>query len=165
MTEDLSASLYPLDDPAATIEALGLTLQKSLGGTSGALRRVLPPRSARLRAGSPVPDPLLWADAFQDGCAAIAELGGARPGDRTMLDALAPAADAFRAALDPGGLPLAAALRAAADAATQGAHDTAAMHPRRGRSSYLGDRALGHPDPGAAAVAAWLGAIAGANEE
>jgi dihydroxyacetone kinase len=83
-----------------------------------------------------------------------------------MLDALIPAVAAFRAALDPGagtgtgGLPLRDALRVAADAAQQGALATASMPPRRGRSSYLGDRALGHPDPGAEAVAAWLRAIA-----
>ena len=57
-------------------------------------------------------------------------------------------------------LAAADALRAAAAAATEGARATAGMMPRRGRSSYLGERALGHPDPGAEAVAVWLGAVA-----
>ena len=61
--------------------------------------------------------------------------------------------------------PPADALAAAADAAERRRRATAAMHPRRGRSSYLGDRALGHPDPGAEAVAVWLGAIAEINQE
>jgi dihydroxyacetone kinase len=52
-----------------------------------------------------------------------------------------------------------AALQAAVDAASDGALRTASMHPRRGRSSYVGDRALGHVDPGAHAVALWLAAI------
>jgi dihydroxyacetone kinase len=161
VTAGLALPMYPLDDPAATLHALGLKLQETLGGTSGALYAVFFLRAAsRLRSGPGSPtDPEAWADAFEAGCAAIAELGGARPGDRTMLDALVPAADAFRATLDSGHPP-SQALSAAADAARRGAEATAAMPPRRGRSSYLGDRALGHPDPGAEAVAIWLGAIA-----
>jgi triose/dihydroxyacetone kinase / FAD-AMP lyase (cyclizing) len=90
-------------------------------------------------------------------------LGGARPGDRTMLDALVPAAEALQSALRAG-RPWRDALAEAVAAASEGAARTATMAPRRGRSSYLGDRALGHPDPGAEAVALWLRAIAQANE-
>jgi dihydroxyacetone kinase len=153
-------SRYRLDDSAATLQALGLTLQKTLGGTSGALYGVFFLRaSARPRNGPPT-DPKTWAEAFQAGCAGIGELGGAQAGDRTMLDALLPAADAFQSALDAN-RPRAEALHAAADAAEMGARATASMIPRRGRSSYLGDRALSHPDPGAEAVATWIRAIAG----
>ncbi|MGF6963956.1 dihydroxyacetone kinase [Paraburkholderia sp. WC7.3g] len=86
------------------------------------------------------------------------ELGGAGPGDRTMVDALKPAADALHDALAQA-VSTDAALQAAVDAASDGASRTALMHPRRGRSSYVGDRALGHVDPGAHAVALWLAAI------
>jgi dihydroxyacetone kinase len=158
-TENLKAHLYPLDDPAATLQALGLTLQKEIGGTSGALYAGFFLRAAaQLRQGT-ANDPATWADAFDAGCAAITELGGARQGDRTMLDALIPAADAFRDALNAG-QGLADALRITAEAARRGAQATATMPPRRGRSSYLGERALGHPDPGAEAAALWLRAIA-----
>jgi dihydroxyacetone kinase len=58
------------------------------------------------------------------------------------------------------GHPAREALNDAAEAARRGAQATASMRPRRGRSSYLGDRALGHPDPGAAAVAIWLRGVA-----
>jgi dihydroxyacetone kinase len=75
-----------------------------------------------------------------------------------MLDALIPAAEAFRAAVGRGG-PAREALRAAAEAARRGANETSQMAPRRGRSSYLGERVLGHPDPGAEAVATWLAAL------
>jgi dihydroxyacetone kinase len=159
VVEDLAACLYPLDDPAATLQALGLTLQKTLGGTSGALYAVFFLRAAaRLRKGSAA-DPKTWSAAFHAACAAVAELGGARPGDRTMLDALVPASEAFRAAIEAG-QGLGDALRATAEAARRGAQGTATLSPRRGRSSYLGDRAIGHPDPGAEAVALWLKAIA-----
>ena len=150
---------YPLDDLAATLHALGVTLQRALGGTSGPLYAVLFVRSAAALRGHNVNDPATWAAAFQEGCAGIAELGGAAPGDRTMLDALLPAAEAFAAAIGSG-RPTADALRAAADAAAEGARATASLRPRLGRSSYLGDRALGHVDPGAEAVAVWLAALA-----
>jgi dihydroxyacetone kinase len=150
---------YPLDDPAATLHALAVTLQRSLGGTSGPLYAAFFLRAAgSLRRGRPK-DPATWAEAFRAGCAGLGELGGAAAGDRTMLDALVPAAAAFHDAVGAG-RSVADALRAAAAAAAAGARATAGMRPRRGRSSYLGDRVLGHPDPGAEAVAVWLGALA-----
>lgn len=143
---------YPLDDPAAALDAVGLTLERAMGGTSGALYGVFCLRAAaRLRTGPP-DDPRTWADAFDAGCQGVIDLGGAQPGDRTMLDALVPAAEAFRATLNP---------RAAAEAAAAGALRTAEMTPRRGRSSYLADRTRGLQDPGAVAVALWLRVIGG----
>ena len=76
-----------------------------------------------------------------------------------MLDALAPAAEAFARSAPTG---LAAAIQAAATAAEAGTAATATMQPRLGRASYLGARALGAPDAGAAAIAIWLRALAGA---
>lgn len=149
----------PLDDPARALHEVGLILQGAMGGTSGPLYAVFLLRAAaRLRRG-PIEDRATWAEAFRDGCAGISELGGAEAGDRTMLDALLPARDALGSALDSGA-PAAEALKLAADAAQLGANETALLKPRRGRSSYLGDRVLGSPDPGAEAVAAWLRAIA-----
>ena len=76
-----------------------------------------------------------------------------------MLDALLPAADAFQETVHCG-RSVNDALRAAAAAASVGARATAELLPRRGRSSYLGARAVGHVDPGAETVAVWLGAVA-----
>ena len=75
-----------------------------------------------------------------------------------MLDALIPASEALMSGLHAGKLPM-VALSEAVTAADRGAEATASMTPRRGRSSYIGDRALGHPDPGAVAVAIWLRAV------
>lgn len=77
-----------------------------------------------------------------------------------MLDALLPAAQAFAAAIEMGETGR-AGLDAAARGSETGAAATAGMHPVWGRSSYLGERALGHPDPGASAVAILLRALAG----
>jgi triose/dihydroxyacetone kinase / FAD-AMP lyase (cyclizing) len=147
-----------LDDPASTLHTLGLALQRAMGGTSGPLYAVFLLRAAaRLKLG-PCDDPKTWGEAFQAGCAGIAELGGAAEGDRTMLDALWPAARALETEL-AAGRTVPDALAAAADAAETGARATAGMSPRRGRSSYLGERTLGHTDPGAEAVAIWLRAL------
>jgi dihydroxyacetone kinase len=94
-----------------------------------------------------------WAEALEQGCGAIGELGGAKPGDRTMLDALDPFVKALKRGED---------LKVAVAAAEHGAEATAQMRPRAGRSSYLGDRVLGHPDPGAKAIALWLKAASSA---
>ena len=98
-----------------------------------------------------------WAEAAGEGYLAIRELGGAKPGDRTMLDALDPFVRSLSHARENGPCET---LRAAVEEARRGAEDTARMMPRMGRSSYLGDRVLGYPDPGAKAVVIWLDAVA-----
>jgi triose/dihydroxyacetone kinase / FAD-AMP lyase (cyclizing) len=150
---------YPLDDPAAALRALAVTLQRSLGGTSGPLFAAFFLRTSVSLGRGSADDAQTWARAFRSGCAAIAELGGAAPGDRTMLDALLPAAAAFQDGVSSR-RTRADALRSAADAAAEGVRATAGILPRRGRSSYLNERALGHPDPGAEAIAVVLGALA-----
>jgi dihydroxyacetone kinase len=144
----------PLDEPAATLHALGTLLQRSLGGTSGPLYAMALLRASARIKGAPGD----WPGAFRAGCQGITELGGAKPGDRTMLDALIPASEALASSLQAG-RPLAEALAEAVSAAESGAKATASMNARKGRSSYLGDRALGHTDPGAEAVAVWLRAV------
>ncbi len=152
----------PLDDPAAALHALGRTLQAALGGTSGPLYAVMLIRAASLLksvTAEALADPMTWSQALRAGCEGIIELGGAGRGDRTMLDALLPACDALHDGLSIGWTP-SDALAAAASEAEAGARATAELTPRRGRSSYLGRRALGHVDPGAEAVAIWFRAIA-----
>ena len=95
-----------------------------------------------------------WIEALDQGCLAISELGGAKPGDRTMLDALDPFVKALKKSV--GERTLREAVVAAVEAAERGVEATAQMKPRVGRSSYLGDRVLGYTDPGARAIAIWL---------
>ncbi len=159
--EELQGRL-DMQHPAAALREISATLRRSLGGTSGPLYAVFVLRAAtRLaEAGDPSRSES-WATAFRAGCEAMQGLGGAKAGDRTMLDALLPAADAIENAARQGA-DVRAILQAAVEAAERGVEATKAMTPRLGRSSYVGDRALGHPDPGAYAVAIWLGAIASA---
>ncbi|MBV8070056.1 MAG: dihydroxyacetone kinase subunit DhaK [Acidobacteriaceae bacterium] len=144
---------FPLDDPSAALKALGFMVQE-IGGSSGPLYGVL-----FLRAGASLEgggnELKAWAAAIVDACNAVSDLGGARLGDRTMLDALIPFAHEFhRCAMS--GASAREALEAGASAAERGAERTASIVARRGRSSYLGERVLGHPDPGAIATAIWL---------
>ena len=137
-----SIDSLPLENIPATLKSLAHALRRELGGSSGPLYGIL-----FLHCGSALEAGATWTHALQQGCQAISELGGAKPGDRTMLDALYPFAEALQHHLP---------LREAVAAAETGAAATAQMKPRLGRSSYLGDRVLGHPDPGAQAVAIWL---------
>jgi triose/dihydroxyacetone kinase / FAD-AMP lyase (cyclizing) len=148
---------YPLNDISATLKALGHTLRHELGGSSGPLYGVLFLRAGNVLENSGRIGLAEWATAFDEGCRAISELGGAKPGDRTMLDAFDPFLKILRQA---GTFTPHEALLAAVDEAQRGAEATAQMKPRLGRSSYLQDRVLGHPDPGAIAVAIWLRAVA-----
>ncbi len=144
---------YPLDDVPATLKALGHALQREMGGSSGPLYGVLFLRCGNVLEGFGSIGAAQWVSAIEQGCQAISELGGAKPGDRTMLDALDPF---VRSLKNAGGALSRNVLLAAVQAAEDGVEATARMKPRLGRSSYLGERVLGHPDPGAKAVAVWL---------
>lgn len=149
------------DDPAAVLRAMSATISRVVGGTSGPLYAILLMRAAAsLAQATPAQRqaPKAWSDALSAAVEGVMELGGAKPGDRTMVDALHPAAQALSKQLAAGS-DLAHALDATMHAATEGATATAQMMPRRGRSSYLGQRAVGHPDPGAHAVALWLASV------
>jgi phosphoenolpyruvate---glycerone phosphotransferase subunit DhaL len=145
--------------PGRLLILAGKTLVSTVGGASGPLWG-----SALRRAGRTLgdDDSFTGADllvALDSGLAAIKELGAAEPGDKTMVDALEPAVEALRKALDSGD-SLDAALAAAADAAASGARATVPMQARKGRASYLGERSIGHQDPGATSTALIVRALA-----
>ena len=142
--------------PATSLAQMATALGRAIAGSSGPFYA-----TALLRAARGLPDepsPTDWSAAFAAAVASIGELGGALPGDRTMLDALLPASTTFRSELAAGVEPRTAWGRAVR-AAREGAAATARMYPRLGRAAYLGDRVLGTPDAGAEAVVVWLAAI------
>jgi dihydroxyacetone kinase len=151
-----AVSSYPLDDIPATLKALGHTLRRELGGSSGPLYGALFLRCGSVLERFGAIGLTQWAEALEQGCRAISELGGAKPGDRTMLDALDPFVKTLRQAKEGNAR---AAILAAVEASERGVEATAHMKPRLGRSSYLGNRVLGHPDPGAKAISLWLRAV------
>jgi len=144
-------------DPVTALTRMGEALRRAIGGSSGPFYATALLRAARsLPEGAPSATD--WSRAFAAAVEAIMELGGARPGDRTMVDALHPAAETLARSLAEGRQP-AQAWAEAVQAARSGAEATAGMHPRLGRAAYLGGRSLGIPDAGAVAVAIWLEAL------
>ena len=156
----IEAARPSLDTSGAARAAFAVSaiLGSSLGGTSGPLYAVFLLRAAESLAEADTAATATWARALRAGCEGINALGGATRGDRTMLDALLPAADALDDALRTGRTGT-EAFDAAIAAAEAGVEATRSMTARLGRSSYLGERVRTHPDPGAAAVVVWLQAL------
>ena len=144
-------------NPANAFVAIGNALRRAIAGSSGPFYAIALTRAGRHLAKRGTFTAQEFTEALAIAVTAISDIGGAKPGDRTMLDALHPALETLRA---KGGS--AEAWRAAAVAAEEGANATAAMTPKLGRASYLGERAIGVPDGGAAAVAIWMKALAAA---
>ncbi|MFI8259857.1 dihydroxyacetone kinase subunit DhaL [Streptomyces sp. NPDC085665] len=139
----------PPESPGAVLVLAGRTLISTVGGASGPLYGTLLRRTGKeLGEAAEVSDEAL-RKALYAGVGAVAQLGGAAPGDKTMLDALV-----------AGVAALGTSYRAAADAAENGARATVPMQARKGRASYLGERSIGHQDPGATSAALLLGALA-----
>lgn len=149
---------YPIEDLAGAIEAISHTVREVLGGTSGPLYGVLLLRLAHSLRTRKSLSLGAWAEAVTSACEAMSALGGAKAGDRTMLDALFPFAHSLRESAAKQ-VSLRDAVEDAINAAEAGAEATASMVPRRGRSSYLGQRAVGQPDPGAIAIGIELRAL------
>jgi dihydroxyacetone kinase-like protein len=146
-------------DMSALCKQVGMTLVKSVGGASGPLYGTFFLRMAgALGAGATV-DATDFAKALRAGVEGVVQRGRAEAGDKTMFDALAPALDALDAAL-ASGAGLAAALADATVAAAKGRDATESMVARKGRASYLGQRSVGHVDPGATSAAMLIAAAA-----
>jgi phosphoenolpyruvate---glycerone phosphotransferase subunit DhaL len=161
---DLEAGVLPTGDAGALLSSAGRRLLGLVGGASGALYgRALMTAGTRLTelASDPEIDRRgLVAIALAGAIDGITTLGRAVPGDKTMLDALAPALDALRAAAPDS--PVRDVMLAMADAADAGTQATIPLVARKGRASYLGERSTGHLDPGAASSAILIRCLANA---
>ena len=136
------------ETPADVLKMVASTLISTVGGASGPLLGTAYLKAAGAIAGKTelgASDIVALLTAARDG---VVLRGKAEPGDKTMIDAWTPAVEAAAAA-EAAGADVPAVLSAAADAAEKGAADTEALVARKGRASYLGERAIGHRDPGA----------------
>lgn len=144
--------------PGAVLTLTGGTLISTVGGASGPLYGVAFRRAGKALGAEPDVGLPALAHALEAALAGIRQLGAASEGDKTMVDALAPAIRALDAAIADG-QEEAGALTALAEAAAAGAAATVPMQARKGRASYLGPRSVGHEDPGAASTALILAAL------
>ena len=137
----------------------GQTLIKTVGGASGPLYGTAFLRAAAVFARAENPSMADTVTAMNAAVEGIGSLGRSTTGEKTMLDALVPAVIAAQAALDAGkdDRTVLAVARAAAEA---GALATVPMQATKGRASYLGERSIGHQDPGATSAALLVAALA-----
>ena len=161
MDRGMRAVVGRLDGPSAGADAggvgallklVGMTLVSTVGGAAGPLYGTFFLQMGKDAGEAPELSPAQWAAALEAGVKGVRMRGKAELDDKTMVDALAPAAEALSAAAS--GLSLADALKRAAEAAEQGMKATIPLVARKGRASYLGERSAGHQDPGA--TSSWL---------
>jgi dihydroxyacetone kinase-like protein len=145
--------------PAALLKRTGMTLVSTVGGASGPLYGTAFLRMAAAAGDTGMLDAPGFARMLRAGLDGVVARGKAEAGDKTMVDALAPAVQALDAELTAG-QSLTAAVAAAVRAAEQGRDATIPMVARKGRASYLGERSAGHQDPGATSVTLLLTAAA-----
>lgn len=145
--------------PGRVLIAAGRAIVSKTGGASGPLYGTVLRRAGKSFGDAADVDAAALGAALRAALEGVQDLGKAAEGDKTMVDALAPAVAAYEAAL-AGGSDLAGCARAAAEAASKGADGTVPMRARKGRASYLGERSEGHMDPGASSTALVLEALA-----
>jgi phosphoenolpyruvate---glycerone phosphotransferase subunit DhaL len=150
--------------PGRVLTTAGATLISKVGGASGPLWGTALRRAGRALGDSEDFGPSELVDALDAALVGVVELGAAEEGDKTMVDALAPALRALREGLD-GGASLHDALAAASTAGEDGMRATVPMQASKGRASYLGERSIGHQDPGATSTALIIAALAKAVDE
>jgi phosphoenolpyruvate---glycerone phosphotransferase subunit DhaL len=169
MHRGFQAALERLDgadpsSPADALKAVSMALISKVGGAAGPLYG-----TAFLRASTALQDREEVsaedaAEALEAALGGVKQRGKAEVGDKTMVDALGPAAEAAKEAASEADGSVAEVFRAAAEAAKEGAESTVPLTARRGRASYLGARAAGHEDPGARSTYLLLDAAARALE-
>ncbi|XP_039144765.1 putative 3,4-dihydroxy-2-butanone kinase isoform X1 [Dioscorea cayenensis subsp. rotundata] len=151
---------YPLNVASETVNEIGTSIRRVMGGTSGILYAIFCKAAYTSLKESPDVTPEQWSRALEASIAAVSKYGRAERGYRTMLDALIPASIVLKENLDKGNDPVAAFVLSS-EAAVNGAESTKEMQPQAGRSSYItGDVLSTVPDPGAMAAATWYRAAA-----
>lgn len=153
-------------DIGTILRTVGMTLVSSVGGASGPLYGTFFLRASQAAGTKMELTADDWLQLLQEGVQGVIDRGKAQRGEKTMLDALGPGLDALRICLSDH-RSLAEALQASAKAAQQGMEATIPMLATKGRASYLGERSVGHQDPGATsaylllqtAAETWAGGI------
>ena len=142
------------------LKTVGMTLISSVGGASGPLYGTFYMRGGMAADAKEELDGDDLVNVLQGAVDGIIQRGRAQPGDKTMVDALLPALAALKQAVADG-QDVRAAVAAAVAAAEQGMKDTIPLQARKGRASYLGERSIGHQDPGATSSHLILNALLG----
>lgn len=164
MHRGFQAALKQLDaaeakSPSDVLKTVAMALIGKVGGAAGPLYGTAFLRASTALAGREEGTGMDTAEAIDAALEGVKQRGKAEVGDKTIVDALEPAVRAAREAAAAGAAP-AKVLRVAAEAAREGAESTEALLARKGRASYLGERSVGHKDPGATSTYLLLDAAA-----
>lgn len=151
----------PPADLSALFKLVGMTLLSSVGGAAGPLYGGFFLALSKATTGKEKLSKSELGEVLSEGLADIQKRGKAQLGDKTMVDALSPALDAYRSSPDGD---LAKAMHAAVEQAHKSAEATVPLQAKKGRASYLGERSIGHQDPGATSSWLLLQALASACE-
>ena len=146
------------DDIGAALKKTGMTLLSTVGGASGPLYGTAYMEAGKLVMGKSTLEAEDFKAMLEAAIAGIQKRGHAVEGEKTMLDALIPAKNAYAEAIAAGD-PMCAAMDKAIEAAEAGVEFTKTIRATKGRASYLGDRSIGHQDPGATSATLTLKAI------
>ena len=152
------AELDGSEAPGRILVTAGSTLVSTVGGASGPLWGTALRRAGRSMGDGATFEAAALADALEAALDGVVELGAAQPGDKTMVDALGPAVRTLKERLAAGS-PDTEAFAAAREAAEAGMQSTVPLQATKGRASYLGERSIGHQDPGATSTALILRAL------
>jgi len=144
------------EEPSDAFTAVGKAMMSSMGGASGVIFGTLFRGGAKSIKGSNTWDSAALAGVLDGAAEGVKTRGGAKQGDKTMLDALIPAAEKAQQVKDS---PLPDAITAVAEAAEAGKEASREMVATMGRAKTLGERSVGHPDAGAVSVSLILGAM------
>jgi dihydroxyacetone kinase-like protein len=144
--------------PGKLLILAGRTLVSTVGGASGPLWGSALRSGGRVLGDQPTFDGMQLVEVLAAALASVKDLGTAAVGDKTMVDALEPAVETLRASL-ASSASIDEALQAAAGAAENAMRATIPMQARKGRASYLGERSIGHQDPGATSTALIIRAL------
>ncbi len=155
---EMAIGAEPDATPGRLLILSGKTLVSTVGGASGPLWGSALRAAGRTLGDRVEVEPEQLVEALAAALAAVRDLGAAAPGDKTMVDALEPAVAALRSGI-AAGRPLAEALAGAEEAAGAGMRATIPLQARKGRASYLGERSIGHQDPGATSTTLIIAAL------
>lgn len=146
------------DDMGAILHQVGMSCISEIGGSAGPLFGTFYLRAGMANRGKTSMEPADWVASFEAGAVGVSQLGMSAEGDKTMLDALFPAGRAMQEALEAG-KSFQEILAAGAEAAKDGVEYTKTIQASRGRAAYIGERSIGHQDPGATTIMLMLQAM------
>lgn len=144
-------NLENTEDVGEFMKSVGTSLLREIGGSTGPLFATIFMSGGKVAEGEKEAGLALFSEMFEKALEDVQKRGGAKPGDKTLVDSLEPAVEGLKSAVEED-MSLEDGLTRAHERAEEGVEATKDMEPKKGRAKYLGERAKGHQDPGATSI-------------